>query len=342
MILGDLGADVIKIERSGVGDESRTWGPPFDERGESAYFLSCNRNKFSLAADLDLETDRQLVRRLVAGADVVIDNFRPGMLAARALGPATLLGDNRRLVWCTITGFGPESTRPGYDYVLQAESGWMSVTGEVGGAPMKVGIALADVIAGKDAAIAVLAMLAGARSGSPAERHLFVSLQHSATSALVNVAQNALVSGHDAQRWGNAHPNLVPYELFAAADRPIVIAVGNDAQFAALAGALSATELGDHRFATNPGRLRHRIEIVEAIRSRVARRPAGEWIESLTSAGVPCGVVRTVREALADVRASPASGIAPLAPGSVRRPAPTLDEHGALIRAHGWNGVALA
>jgi crotonobetainyl-CoA:carnitine CoA-transferase CaiB-like acyl-CoA transferase len=293
-----------------------------------------------LAVDLDLEEDRALVRRLVAGADVVLDNFRPGMLEARGLGPSALLAEHARLVWCTITGFGPESSRPGYDYVLQAESGWMSVTGEVGGQPMKVGVALADVITGKDAAIAILSVLAGGRHGGPADRHLFVSLQHSATSALVNVAQNALVSGRDAVRWGNAHPNLVPYELFPTADRPIVIAVGSDAQFAALVRALDSVELADDRLATNPGRVAHRAELAGAIRARLSQRPALEWTEILARAGVPCGVVRTVLEALADVQASPLSGVAPLPPGSVRRPPPLLDEHGDLIRAHGWRAVA--
>jgi crotonobetainyl-CoA:carnitine CoA-transferase CaiB-like acyl-CoA transferase len=340
MILGDLGADVIKIEKSGVGDETRTWGPPFDERGESAYFLSCNRNKLSLAVDLALDDDRALVRRLIAGADVVLDNFRPRMLAARGLDPSALLAEHTRLVWCTITGFGPDSDRPGYDYVVQAESGWMSITGEVSGEPMKVGVALADVITGKDAVIAVLAMLAGGRRGGPADRHLVVSLQHSATSALVNVAQNALVTGRDATRWGNAHPNLVPYEMFPTADRPIVIAVGSDAQFAALARALDSAELGDDRFTTNPGRVAHRNEVVGAIRARLARHPASAWIERLARAGVPCAVVRTVLEALDEVHASPVSGVAPLPPASVRRPPPRLGEHGDLIRALGWSAVA--
>ena len=340
MILGDLGADVIKIERPGAGDESRTWGPPFDARGESAYFLSCNRNKLSLAANLDDEADQALVRSLIERADVVLENFRPGTLAARGIDAERLLAAQPRLVWCTITGFGPESTRPGYDYVVQAESGWMSITGAVDGEPMKVGVALADVITGKDAAIAILAVLAGGRRGSAADRHLFVSLFHSATGALINVAQNALVSGREAVRWGNAHPNLVPYELFAAADRPFVVAVGSDAQFAALVRALELTSLADARFATNRGRLAHREDVVGAIRARVAARPAAEWMGALGKAGVPCGIVRTVLEALADVGASPLSGVAPLPPGTVRRPPPTLDQHGALIREQGWDAVA--
>jgi crotonobetainyl-CoA:carnitine CoA-transferase CaiB-like acyl-CoA transferase len=340
MILGDLGADVLKVERPGSGDDSRSWGPPFDARGESAYYLCCNRNKLSLVADLDDVHDQRMLRELVGGADVVVDNFRPGTLAKRQLDHAELLAEYPRLVWCTITGFGAGSMRPGYDFVVQAESGWMSITGEVGGAPLKTGVALVDVITGKDAAIAILAALAGARRGTPAERQLTVSLQQSAVSALINVAQNSLVTGRDAARWGNAHANLVPYEMFDANDRALVIAVGSDAQFTGMARALGLDELHDARFATNPGRLEHRAEIVAAIRARVAMRPAAHWVALLGKAGVPCGVVRTVVEALGDVSASPLTGVAPLAPASVRRPPPMLGEHGALVRAHGWDAFA--
>jgi crotonobetainyl-CoA:carnitine CoA-transferase CaiB-like acyl-CoA transferase len=339
MILGDLGADVLKVERPGSGDESRAWGPPLDSRGESAYYLSCNRNKLSVAVDLDDEADRRLLRDLIGGADVAVDNFRRGTLEKHGLGPAAMLAANPRLIWCTITGFGAESVRPGYDLVVQAESGWMAVTGEVEGPPMKVGIALADVIAGKDAAIAILASLAAVHRGET-ERRLVVSLQQSAVSALVNVAQNALVTGREAARWGNAHASLVPYELFQAADRAMVIAVGNDAQFAALVRALETGRLADRRFATNAGRLAHRDEVVRAIRERIATRTAGEWIGRLEGGGVPCGIVRSVLEALGDVAASPLSGVAPLPPGAVRRPPPRLDEHGALVRARAWDAFA--
>ena len=342
MILGDLGADVLKVERPGSGDESRGWGPPFDSRGESAYYLSCNRNKLSIAADLESEADQAMLRTLVASADVVIENFREGALAKRRLDHAELLAEHPKLVWCTITGFGAGSTRPGYDFVVQAESGWMSITGEPGGAPMKTGVALVDVITGKDAAIAILGALAGARRGTPSDRRLVVSLRQSAAAALVNVAQNALVTGKPAGRWGNAHANLVPYELFDAADRSIVIAVGSDAQFAALVRALGLDALRDPRFATNAGRIAHRDEVVAAIRARVRTKPAAEWVAALDAAGVPCGLVRSVLEALADVAVSPLSGVAPLAPSTVRRPPPMLDEHGALVRAHGWGAFTRA
>jgi crotonobetainyl-CoA:carnitine CoA-transferase CaiB-like acyl-CoA transferase len=340
MTLADLGADVIKIERPGTGDETRGWGPPFDERGESAYFLAVNRNKLSVAADLTLAADRALLGRLIAEADVVLENFRPGTLERHSLGPAAMLAAHPNLLWCTITGFGLQSPRPGYDYVVQAESGWMAITGEADGAPMKVGVALADVLAGKDAAIAILAALAGGRRG---ERHVGISLLHSATSALVNVAQNALVTGREAQRWGNAHPNLVPYQCFDAADRPIVIAVGSDPQWRACAQALGLADLAaDRELATNAGRLHRRDTVVRGIAAVVATRPAAEWLRVLEAAGVPCGVVKPVLEALREVEASPLTGVAPQAPGAVRRPPPRLDEHGTLVRAEGWNAFAVA
>src|SRR5688572_21842456 len=184
MMLGDLGADVIKVERPGGGDETRGWGPPFDDRGESAYFLSVNRNKLSVAADFDLPADRDLVHRLMADADVIVENFRPGALERRFLGHERIRRRHPSLVWCTITGFGPDSERPGYDYVVQAERGWMSITGESDGPPMKAGVAFADVIAGKDAAIAILgAMVSRATTGLG--RHVSVSLARSAAAALV-------------------------------------------------------------------------------------------------------------------------------------------------------------
>ncbi len=330
---------MVKVERPGTGDETRGWGPPFDARGESAYYLSVNRNKLSVAADLTQPADRELLRRLVAEADVVLENFRPGTLERYGLGPAELLATHPRLLWCTITGFGLDSPRPGYDFVVQAESGWMAITGEPTGAPMKVGVALADVLAGKDAAIAILAALAGGRRG---ERHLSVSLRHSATAALVNVAQNALVTGREATRWGNAHPNLVPYQCFDAADRPLVIAVGSDPQWRACAQALGLDALAaDEALATNAGRLAERARVVGAIAERVRTAPAAQWMAALERAGVPCGVVKPVLEALQEVSASALTGVAPQAPGAVRLPPPRLDEHGSVVRADGWGAFAV-
>ena len=336
MLLGDLGADVIKVERPGTGDESRTWGPPFDAQGRSAYYLSINRNKLGMAADLDGEGDRRYVERLLGEADVVVDNFRPGVLDRRGLSPAEWCALRPDLVWCTVTGFGLDNDRPGYDFVAQAESGWMAVTGEPDGDPMKVGVALADVLAGKDAAIAILAALVQrARTGRGAR--LSISLIDSARAALVNVAQNALVTGHDARRWGNAHPNLVPYQLFRAADRPIVVAVGSDAQWLACARALELDALADDQtLSTNPGRLAQRDRIVSAFSERLGTQPARHWSERLARAGVPSGVVRTVLEALRDAGASPLTGVAPSVPGFVRFAPPTLGEHSDMIRQHGW------
>jgi crotonobetainyl-CoA:carnitine CoA-transferase CaiB-like acyl-CoA transferase len=337
MTLGDLGARVLKIERPGAGDETRGWGPPFDADGESAYFLSINRNKLSAALDLDDDRDCDLLLGLAREADVVVENFRPGTLERRGIEPAALLAASPRLVWCRLTGFGPGSTRPGYDVVVQAESGWMAITGEPEGAPMKVGVALADVCAGKDAAIAILAGLGARDRLGPADRMLTVSLAHSATAALVNVAQNALVTGVEPARWGNAHPNLVPYQLFEAADRPFILAVGNDAQWAACCRALERPDLAaDPRFVRNAGRVEHRGELIPALSETLRTRRAAEWLERLEGHGVPAGIVRRVTEALAEVRADPKTGIAPSIPGTVRLPPPRLDEHGALVRKLGW------
>lgn len=341
MMLGDLGADVIKIERPGRGDDTRGWGPPFDARGESAYYLSVNRNKKSLVADLRDPGDRILLRDLVAGADVVVDNFLPGTLERHGLTPSGLLAAHPSLLWCTITGFGLDSARPGYDFVVQAERGWMAITGEPEGQPMKIGVALADVLAGRDAAIAILAALAargrGTLDGAPDRRRLTVSLAASAAAALVNVAQNSLVTGREADRWGNAHANLVPYQLFETADRPIVVAVGSDTQWRACALALELGDLaGDPGLVTNAGRIARRADVVEAIASRLATAGASHWLERLERAGVPAGRVKSVLEVLREVDASPLTGLPPSVPGTVRLPPPRLDEHGTSIRKRGW------
>ncbi len=336
MMLGDLGADVIKVERPATGDDTRGWGPPFNARGQSAYFLSVNRNKKSIALDLRDPDGRRLLFELMAGADVVVDNFRPLALRRLDLDPDQLLKDFPRLIWCTIAGFGGASERPGYDFVVQAERGWMSITGDPGGPPMKMGVALADVVAGKDAVVAILAALVE-RVRTGRGRRLTTSLGASAAAALVNVAQNALVTGLDAGRWGNAHPNLVPYQLFQASDRAIVIAVGSDAQWLACASALGLGALAaDSRFLANEGRVVHRDVLVAVIGARVAQRPAAEWIQTLDAVGVPCGVVKSVLETLAEERASALTGVAPSVPGTVRLPPPLLDEHGEEIRRGRW------
>jgi crotonobetainyl-CoA:carnitine CoA-transferase CaiB-like acyl-CoA transferase len=338
MLLGDLGADVIKVERPRRGDDTRGWGPPFDEHGESAYYLSVNRNKRSMAADFASDPDRATILSLMRGADVVVENFLPGTLERFGLGPTALLDSHPRLIWCTIAGFGATSSRPGYDFVVQAESGWMAITGEPDGEPMKSGIALADVVAGKDATVAVLAALLGRARGVPFGRHLVISLADSARAALINVAQNALVSGEPARRWGNAHANLVPYQLFHTRDRPIVIAVGSDVQWQACVGALGLEPLGDDAaLATNSGRLANRARVVAAFEERLALRPAAEWQHLLDVAGVPCGAVKSVLEAIAEsASASNLTGMPSSVGGAIRLPPPKLDEHGDAIRRDGW------
>jgi crotonobetainyl-CoA:carnitine CoA-transferase CaiB-like acyl-CoA transferase len=343
MMLGDMGADVIKVERPGGGDETRGWGPPFDRDGESAYFLAINRNKKSIALDLADAGDRSVVLDLMSGADVVLDNFLAGSLERVGLVPDELLEKNPALIWCTITGFGPDSTRPGYDFVVQAECGWMAITGEKDGSPMKVGVALADVIAGKDAAIAILGVALERAAGSlpPEKRRISISLADSARAALVNVAQNVLVSGSDAKRCGNGHPNLVPYQLFEAADRPFVIAVGTDGQWRACAYALGLPDLAeDDSLRTNAGRVENRDRLVSALAQRVNEMGAQHWIDRLEAVSVPCGLVRTVAEVLQDAGANPRTGVRPSVPGSVRLAPPKLDEHGQSIRSLGWRAFA--
>jgi crotonobetainyl-CoA:carnitine CoA-transferase CaiB-like acyl-CoA transferase len=337
MMLGDLGANVIKIERPDGGDDTRGWGPPFDADGESAYFLSANRNKRSLVASFDDPADSKLISALVAGADVVVENFLPGVLARKGFDSALILARNPGLIWCSIRGYPNRPERPGYDFAVQAEAGWMSVTGEAGGAPVKTAVALVDVIAGKDAAIAILAALVGRRSAPAHERQLTISLAASAVGALVNVAQNALVSGTDARRWGNAHANLVPYQLFETADQPIVIAVGSDAQWHAFVGILGDAALGgDDRLRTNAGRVTHRAACVERVQAALRRCGANEWQGRCEGVGVPVGRVRTVREALAEFDVTAESGLPSSVGGGVYRPPPRLGEHSAEIRANGW------
>ncbi len=342
MLLGDLGADVIKVERPGTGDETRTWGPPFDEVGRSAYYLSINRNKLGLAADLDRAVDRALIERLLGEADVVVDNFRAGVLERKGVSLDGWCARRPELVWCTITGFGLGVDRPGYDFVAQAECGWMAITGDPDGVPMKVGVALADVVAGKDAAVSILAALVQ-RFRTGRGKRVAISLADSARAALVNVAQNALVTGQDASRWGNAHPNLVPYQLFQASDRPIVVAVGSDAQWVACARAIGLDGMAaDPSLAMNAGRLAARDRIVSAFSARLATAPAGAWRRVLDAAGVPNGVVQGVLEALRDSGASAETGMPSSVGGGVRFRPPALGEHDELIRRYGWGAFTRA
>jgi crotonobetainyl-CoA:carnitine CoA-transferase CaiB-like acyl-CoA transferase len=361
MVLGDLGAEVLKIERPGTGDETRSWGPPWSrgpEGAESAYFLSVNRNKRSVAADLKSEVGRSLVRRLALEADVLVENFAPGTLDRLGLGYEALSADNPGLVFCSITGYGsegPEAGRPGYDFAVQARGGWMAITGEPDGAPIKAGVALVDVLTGQNAAIAVLAAL-HERERSGRGQRVEVSLLDSAVAGLVNVAQAALVTGEEPRRWGNAHATIVPYQAFEAADRPLVVAVGNDAQWARFCAVVGREELvADPRFATNPRRVENRETLVPLLAERIGERPAAEWLRLLAEAGVPCAPVQSVREALSDPALVGRGGIwtmqglsfgrsgsvaSPLrfsrTPAGLRYPPPSLGEHTEEVERKGW------
>jgi len=361
MVLGDLGAHVIKVERPGTGDDTRTWGPPWapgPDGRESAYFLSVNRNKRSVAVDLKAQEGRALVRRLARDADVLVENFAPGMLDGWGLGYDALSAENPGLVFCSITGYGsdgPEAGRPGYDFAVQARAGWMSITGDPEGVPTKVGVAVVDVLTGQNAAIAVLAALRERERYGRGQR-VEVSLFDSALAGLVNVTQAALVTRAEPRRWGNAHATIVPYQAFDGADRAFVVAVGNDAQWRKLCAAIGAADLGaDERFATNPGRIEHRDEVVGALAALFRTRPAAEWLGMMEAAGVPCAPVQSVGEALRDPALTERDGLWPMegatygavstlasplrfdrTPATLRDPAPALGEHTAEIDDLGW------
>jgi CoA:oxalate CoA-transferase len=296
MALADLGADVVKVERPGEGDETRGWGPPFADGGQSAYFLSVNRSKRSAAIDLSRREGRELALELCGRADVVVENFKAGGAERLGLGYEDVRARNPRTVYCSITGFGTDRApgRPGYDFVAQAESGLMHITGPADGPPYKVGVALVDVLAGLNAAVAVLAAV---RRG--AGERIEVSLLDAALAAQVNVAQGALITGEEAARHGNAHPSIVPYEPFRTRDGWIAIAAANDGLFARLAAAIGAPALAeDERFATNTDRVRNRLELIPLLAERMAERAADEWLGVFAEAGVPAGKIRGVREAL--------------------------------------------
>jgi len=329
MVLADLGADVVKVERPEAGDETRSWGPPF-AGGEAAYYLSVNRGKRSCAVDLSQPEGRALALDLCTGADVVIENFKVGGADRLGVGYEQVHERNPRVVYCSITGFGSEREppgRPGYDFVAQAESGLMSITGPEEGPPYKVGVALVDVLAGLHAAAAVVAALHGG-DGARIE----VPLLDSGLAGLVNVAQNALVTGREPERHGNAHPNIVPYQDFETSSGRIAVAAANDGLFRALCSAMGLEELSsDERFATNAARVEHRGELVPLLEARFRERPAEGWLADLEAAGVPSGKVRSVPDALA---AAAAAG----RPATVRVEHPTagpLD----LVRSPIWGAT---
>jgi crotonobetainyl-CoA:carnitine CoA-transferase CaiB-like acyl-CoA transferase len=317
MILADLGAEVTKVERPGVGDETRSWGPPY-AGGESAYYMSVNRSKRSVAIDLSTKEGQQKALDLAAESHIVIENFRVGTAEKMGLGYDDIAARNPRVIYCSITGFGSDrqpAGRPGYDFVAQAESGLMSITGTADGEPMKVGVAVVDVLTGLHASAAILAALYKGEG-----ERIEVSLLDSALAALVNVAQNTLVTGEEPQRHGNAHPNIVPYETFEAKDGWLAIAAANDGLYERLCDVLEAPELNDdERFSTNPKRVENRQTLIPLIASRIAERPAEEWLQALEEAGIPAGKIRSVPDA---IRAAAEAG----RPATTRVPHPTAGE----------------
>lgn len=304
MTLADLGARVIKVERPGTGDDTRGWGPPWSATG-ATYFESVNRNKESVCLDLADPEDRALARELALRADVLVENFKPGGLDRLGLGYAELAAENPGLVYASISGFGAAGGRdiPGYDFIVQALGGLMSITGEAEGSPYKAGVALVDVLTAKDATIAVLAALR-AREHTGRGSHVQVNLLSSLQGALANQGQAYLGAGTVPGRMGNAHPSIVPYQLLECADGPLAVACGNDGQFARLAAVLGDADLArDERFATNSARVGHREELVPRLEALLAAAPAREWQERLTRAGVPAGRVAGIDEGLAHAEA---------------------------------------
>ena len=300
MLLADLGADVVKIERPGEGDETRSWGPPF-AGGEAAYYLAVNRGKRSVALDLSDSRAGPAVRQLICTADVVIENFRAGVAQRLGLGYDAVAALRPDVVYCSITGFGSAReprARAGYDFVAQAECGLMSITGERDGPPTKAGVALVDVLTGVHAATGILAAL-HQRALTGAGRRLEVSLLDSGLAGLVNVAQAALMTGTEARRYGNAHPSIVPYEPFETASGWIAVAAANDTLWRRLCDACERPDLlADERFSSNPGRVEHRAELAADLAAMFRARPADEWLERMDAHGVPAGKVRGVLEAL--------------------------------------------
>jgi succinate---hydroxymethylglutarate CoA-transferase len=348
MMLGDMGADVIKVEPPSGGDDTRGWGPPFVE-GESAYFLAANRNKRSMTLNLAVVAGQKLLAGLIQKADIVIDNFKLGTLPKWGFTDAWFNAQAPRVVRCSITGYGstgPKAALPGYDFILQAESGLMSICGEPDGTPTKYGVAIVDLCTGMLACNAILAAL-NARHRSGRGQKVELSLYESALHTLANVASNVLVSGRGGGRFGNGHPSIVPYTTYAAKDAMMALAIGNDTQFAKCAAVLGHPEwAGDPRFATNRARVEHRHLVDGAIAQALAADTADTWLAKLKSAGVPCGRINSVAEALADPQTQaramietvkhPAIGDLNLVgmpykfsgtPASVRRPPPILGEH---------------
>ncbi|MGH8872681.1 MAG: CaiB/BaiF CoA transferase family protein [Acidimicrobiia bacterium] len=346
MILADLGADVIKIERPGQGDDTRSWGPPFVE-GDAAYFLSINRNKRSIVLDLNDPDDLELARGIVNRADVVVENFRPGVMAAFGLDYDTVAGENPDLVYCSIPAFARSADKallPGYDLLMQAFSGFMSITGEKDGEPVKMGVAILDVVAGLYGVVAILAALRQ-RDSSGSSRRVQVGLFEASIATLVNQAANYLIGGTVPTANGNAHPNIVPYQSFTAGDGRFVVAAGNDKLFQATCRAIDREDLlADSRFETNADRVEHREVLTDELERTFGSAGVGHWVKLLAEAGVPAAPVRSIDEvfespesqAMVSRVEDPVRGVLSLVgspidniglDGDSTRPPPRLGEH---------------
>ena len=348
MTLGDMGADVIKVEPPGAGDDTRNWGPPFAE-GESAYYLGVNRNKRSITLNMAVKSGQDVLAGLIRKADVLVENFKVGTLEKWGFGNDWLEENAPRVVRCSITGYGatgPKAGLPGYDFILQAESGLMGITGEPDGTPMKYGVAIVDICTGMLACNSILAAL-NARHSTGRGQHVEVSLFDSGLAMLANVAANHLVSGKDAGRFGNGHPNIVPYTAYPTRDDMIAVAVGNDKQFAKFSAVLGKPQwVADARFTKNPDRVGNRASIDALIKTELQREGADTWIEKLMAVGIPCGRINSVAQALAAPHAiaremvttveHPTAGAVKMlgmpyrfsdTPASIRRAPPTLGQH---------------
>lgn len=354
-MLGDLGAEVIKVERPGVGDETRTWGPPFlkdpheRETAEAGYYLSANRNKRSITVNFSKPEGAALIKQILPQCDVLIENFKVGGLTEYGLGYAQLRGEFPRLVYCSITGYGqdgPYAARPGYDLMAQGAGGIMSVTGEPDRPPVKVGVAVNDVLSGLYAAVGILSALRH-RDATGEGQHIDIALLDVQVGWLYNVGLNYLLSGNVPQRWGTAHPNTVPYQVFPTSDGHVIIGANNDGQFRKLCEFAGAPALAsDERFRTNAQRLAHRELLVSIVSDLTKKHPTQHWVDGLDKAGLPCGPVNTVADVFVDPHVEhrkmkismthPSGSETPLigsplkmsgTPVSYRRPPPTLGQH---------------
>jgi formyl-CoA transferase len=362
-LLADLGAEVIKVERPGTGDDTRAWGPPYlkaadgRDTSEAAYYLSANRGKRSVTIDIARPEGQALVHKLAQVSDIVVENYKVGQLAKYGLDYESLAALNRRLIYCSITGFGqtgPHCDRPGYDFIIQGMGGFMSITGErddrPGGGPQKAGVAVSDLMTGMYATVAILAAVAH-RERTGAGQHIDMALFDVMLAMLANMNMNYLTSGKAPGRAGNAHQNIVPYQVFDAADGYVIIAVGNDAQFAKFCEVAGRPDLAmDPRYQRNADRVRNREQLIAEIETSVKRQPVAWWVKRLDEVGIPCGPINDIAQAMADPQVAarglrvdlphPLAGVVPsvgnpiklsATPPIYERPPPTLGQHTAEI-----------